>query len=165
MKTKHNWSAIQSFYDEGHTIIEAAVQFGLSKQHISNSKYFSSRSKDEQSKMMVVTKTKNGNLGHSRKTKDRLSEIAISRGFGGKNFRKVFWYNGVMLESSYELAVAQDLDANNIKWVRPKRFYWVDDTGKRRHYTPDFYLPEYDVYLDPKNSYLIEIDSRNKMRD
>lgn len=27
--------------------------------------------------------------------------------------------------------------------------------GKQHRYTPDFYLPEYDIYLDPKNDYLI----------
>ena len=30
--------------------------------------------------------------------------------------------------------------------------------GKRRHYFPDFYLPKYDLYLDPKNDYLITKD-------
>lgn len=27
--------------------------------------------------------------------------------------------------------------------------------GIKHTYTPDFYLPEYNVYLDPKNDYLI----------
>ena len=159
-KHKYNWVEVQAYYDEGHTLQETASQFGMKKQNLCSNKRFTSRPKDEQSRMMVATKTKDGTLGHSQATKDRLSEVAISRGFGGKNFRKTFKYNGVTLESSYELAVAQDLDANAVRWIRPKRFYWVDDTGKKRHYTPDFYLPDYDVYLDPKNSYLIKIDSR-----
>lgn len=33
--------------------------------------------------------------------------------------------------------------------------YW-DDDGKQRRYVPDFYLPKYDLYLDPKNDYLIK---------
>jgi hypothetical protein len=28
--------------------------------------------------------------------------------------------------------------------------------GIIHYYTPDFYLPEYDIYLDPKNDFLIE---------
>lgn len=33
--------------------------------------------------------------------------------------------------------------------------YWFDWRGKIHRYFPDFYLPDYDVYLDPKNDYLI----------
>lgn len=92
---------------------------------------------------------------HSQETKDKLRQIAIERNFGGTNRRKTFDYDGITLESSYELLVAQELDKNNIRWNRPQRFYYVDPYGNKHHYTPDFYLPEYDVYLDPKNDYLI----------
>jgi hypothetical protein len=64
-------------------------------------------------------------------------------------------YNGVKLGSSYELTVAQSMDANNIKWIKPKGLRYIDPTGKPRTYYPDFYLPEYDIYLDPKNDFLI----------
>lgn len=52
--------------------------------------------------------------------------------------------------------VAKELDENQIKWERPSYFIWKDDTGNEHRYYPDFYLPEYNVYLDPKNDYLIE---------
>lgn len=64
-------------------------------------------------------------------------------------------YNGVKLGSGYELIVAQSLDDNNIQWIRPGPFKYLDLTGNNHQYFPDFYLPEYDVYLDPKNDYLI----------
>jgi len=35
---------------------------------------------------------------------------------------------------------------------------------KRRKYYPDFYLSEYDVYLDPKNDWLIQTDSEKIRR-
>ena len=123
------------------------------------SKYFKSRSKEEQSRMMVQKKKERGTDKHSATTKKILSDLAITRGFGGKNYRKTFLYNGVLLESSYELTLAKELDSNNIKWNRSKRLKWVDEAGKQRHYTPDFYLLDFDVYLDPKNDYLIKIDS------
>lgn len=63
--------------------------------------------------------------------------------------------DGVSLESSFEILVAKSLDENNIRWSRPKRFQYVDLNDKKHTYTPDFYLPDYDVYLDPKNDYLI----------
>lgn len=89
-------------------------------------------------------------------TRHKLSESAIRRNFGGFNFRnKGIYYNGLKLDSSYEVTVAKSLDNNNIKWIRPKSIYYIDNTGKRRRYIPDFYLPDYNVYLDPKNDYLI----------
>lgn len=60
-------------------------------------------------------------------------------------------YKGVRLDSSWELRVAQALDEMGIAWVRPSFIRWTDSTGKKRRYFPDFYLPDLDVYLDPKN--------------
>ena len=163
MKTKYDWIELQKYYDEGHTVAEVSSKFGLSQTAIYKSRYFETRTPSEQKSMAVITRRKNGNLGHSQETKDELSKIAIKRGFGGKNYRKTFYYNGIILESSYELKVAQELDKYSIQWSRPKRMEWVDTAGKKHHYTPDFYLPEYKIYLDPKNDYLINQDSNKIM--
>ena len=64
-------------------------------------------------------------------------------------------YNGIKLGSSYELAVAMSLDENNIKWIKPKPMPYHDNTGRKRQYFADFYLPKFNVFLDPKNDYLI----------
>jgi hypothetical protein len=60
-------------------------------------------------------------------------------------------YKGVMLDSSWELALAMRLDELQIKWERPEPLKWVDKDGNEHNYFPDFYLEEYDLYLDPKN--------------
>ena len=93
---------------------------------------------------------------HSEETKQKLREIAIKNQLGGHPYRKNIEYNGVVLDSSLELEMAKKLDALNIQWTRCGRFPYVDLTGKEHTYTPDFYLPEYDLYLDPKSDYLIE---------
>lgn len=77
---------------------------------------------------------------------------------GNKNTRAYGWYESkyagkVWLESSYEYKVAKTLDENNINWIRPKYLSY----GSKKYF-PDFYLPVYDVYLDPKNDYLIPLD-------
>lgn len=65
----------------------------------------------------------------------------------------------VYLQSSYEVAIAKSLDENNIVWTRPSYFHWMTNDGFQKRYYPDFYLPDYDVYLDPKNEYLQQVDA------
>jgi len=57
----------------------------------------------------------------------------------------------VCLDSSWEEELAKCLDSQNIPWVRPDPIKWFDHDGISHNYFPDFYLPEYDLYLDPKN--------------
>jgi hypothetical protein len=80
---------------------------------------------------------------------------------GGELGYKHYDYNGVKMDSSWEVDIAKWMDNENIKWERSRKKYmlwWTDDNGNKRRYYPDFYLPEYDVYLDPKNKYKIEND-------
>ena len=35
-------------------------------------------------------------------------------------------YKDVLLDSSWELALAIRLDELNIKWIRPERIMWID---------------------------------------
>jgi hypothetical protein len=81
---------------------------------------------------------------------------------GGNKNRNSLWYNSsiagkVFLESSYELKVAKELDENKIEWMRPK-FMFYEINNKKKRYFPDFYLIEYDIFLDPKNDFLIKQD-------
>lgn len=82
--------------------------------------------------------------------------MAIHRGLGGFHFRRGTDYKGIKLDSSYEVTVAQSLDANSVRWERCTRFTYTDPNGVTHTYTPDFYLPDYNIYLDPKNDYLIQ---------
>ena len=69
------------------------------------------------------------------------------------------WQNQqVLLDSSWELKVAKELDKNNVMWYRPEPMRWVDQSGKSRLYYPDFYIPSLNVYLDPKNPYCMKMD-------
>lgn len=79
---------------------------------------------------------------------------------GGETNYKKFQYNGVWMDSSWEVQIAEWLDREDIQWVRTKQIYfeWIDKTGKTRLYFPDFYLPDLDLYLDPKNKFLEKQD-------
>jgi len=103
------------------------------------------------------------NKTHSPETKENLSQIAKQRGIGGRTHRKTYKYRmicgkEIYMDSSYELKVAEELDKNNIRWERPKPIKWVDENNNQHNYHADFYLFDYDTYLDPKNDYLIKKD-------
>lgn len=68
------------------------------------------------------------------------------------------YYGNIHLDSTWESKLVADMEFNNIKWEKSKYFKWIDETGKTRSYFPDFYLPDYNIYLDPKNPYLAKLD-------
>lgn len=78
--------------------------------------------------------------------------------------RKPVWFfnphqgKDVLLESSWEVKVATLLIELGVKWIRPPFIKWIDSKGIQRRYFPDFYLVDYDVYLDPKNPYCMVKD-------
>lgn len=79
---------------------------------------------------------------------------------GGETNYKKFKYKDVWMDSSWEVNLAKWMDEKDIKWIRDKKinFIWVDEESKNRYYFPDFYLPELDIYLDPKNKFLQQRD-------
>lgn len=94
---------------------------------------------------------------HTLETRLKLSETAKNRDYAA-NYRasKRILYKDVYFESTYEVELAKDLESNEINWSKPKRFKYKDLDGNFHYYTPDLYLPDYDIYLDPKNDFLIE---------
>jgi hypothetical protein len=54
--------------------------------------------------------------------------------------------NKFYFDSNWEITLANSLTDNGIFWTRPKRFI----LSNGRSYTPDFYLKDYNVYIDPK---------------
>lgn len=87
----------------------------------------------------------------SKQKSIKAKEAVKTRIFGGSTTKNKFPFikkngNVVYLDSSWEQILAEALDQNNIVWERPSFFRLSN--GKR--YTPDFYLPDYSLYLDPK---------------
>jgi hypothetical protein len=103
-----------------------------------------------------------GKPGHlqTKETKEKLSEIGRKLTYRRLMRHQQLFYKKdgtiIILDSSWEVVLAQRLDYLDIDWVRPKPIPWVDRDGKEHHYFPDFYLPKYNVYLDPKNSIVQE---------
>jgi hypothetical protein len=58
-------------------------------------------------------------------------------------------YNGVKLKGKWELIVAKWLDKNKIKWEHETKSFEYEWNGKRNYY-PDFYLPDFDFFIEVK---------------
>lgn len=110
-----------------------------------------------------IAKTRKENpISLTQEQKNHLSSIAKLNGFGGyrenagrsKKFRVLDSYGKeTVLQSSYELLCSNILNELNIKWIRPKAIKYDN-----KNYFADFYLTEYDIWLDPKNSYKAKQD-------
>jgi hypothetical protein len=66
-----------------------------------------------------------------------------------RGFCKSYEYNGVKLIGTWEVAFAKYCDENNIKWIQPRTPFKYEWNGLRSYY-PDFYLPEFDMYVEVK---------------
>jgi len=71
----------------------------------------------------------------------------------------------VSMDSSWEVACAMKLDKLNVTWVRDPnmKLSYRNKNLRLKNYIPDFYLPDYDIYLEVKGYWT---DSAKwKMRD
>ena len=96
---------------------------------------------------------------HTDASKMKIKEKALASKH--RRLRKgIVEYKGILLDSSWELALAKRLDDLNIKWIRPDPIEWKDTDGVIHNYFADFYLTEYDLYLDPKNPHAINVQKQ-----
>lgn len=139
-------------------IIPQKPQLGkpLSQEHkdkISNSVKTAYKNDSTLRYRVGVVGDKNGSKQEA--VREKLSLSAKKSHFWKYKRKHIVEYNNTKFDSMYEVEVAKSLDANGIAWEKPKSFPYVFN-DKEHTYTPDFYLPEYDIYLDPKNDFLIE---------
>lgn len=64
-------------------------------------------------------------------------------------------FKGYWMDSGSEREFAELLEENNIEWIKnsKKYFEYRDKNGKLRKYYPDFYLPEYDYWVEIKSKF------------
>ncbi len=58
----------------------------------------------------------------------------------------------ISMDSSWEVKCAEKLDELGVKWERTEdlKLKYIDKRAQTRNYIPDFYLPDYDIYLEVK---------------
>ena len=63
---------------------------------------------------------------------------------------KIIEYNGIKFHGKWEVEFAKFLSKNNIKWIRPIEKFEYPFNDKIHYYTPDFYLPDLDLFIEIK---------------
>lgn len=106
----------------------------------------------------IKEKIKISSIGrhHSEFTKQKLSKKALENPYKRK-CKSICYYKEFRFDSSWEIEVAKILDKNNIQWIQPDPLKWIDKKGIEHNYFADFYLQDFDIYLDPKNDYCIKV--------
>ena len=100
-------------------------------------------------------------LEFARQHKYRLLMLAKNRDTEAPS-QKLCPYQGYTLRSSYELEFARWLDENTIAWeYQPKSF--VFDDNRVYGYTPDFWLPTLDVFVEVKSTYWISESTHERI--
>jgi hypothetical protein len=85
-----------------------------------------------------------------------VKEQGLMKGKNHPNFGKIashpqqIEYDNKMFRSSWEANFAKWLDLSGIKWEYESKAFELKINNKDTTYTPDFYLPEFDCYIEIK---------------
>jgi len=149
LNSNRNISYLRHDGNKGHKGINQyikAKELGLPKPEVS---------KETREKISKAWKGKY----HTEEQKKKLSEsmkVAVRKypeSFSASNVNgrvKHYNYNGFKLDGLWELEVAKYLDSKNIKWIKPNNGFEYEWNNDIHIYYPDFYLPEYNYYIEVK---------------
>lgn len=106
----------------------------------------------------LATKITNGTLKHTKLGLENC-KIAANNAHHQRKCRNSHQFidkhnRTFIFDSSWEDTLAIRLDKLDINWIRPQPITWIDDLGVAHKYFADFYLPDFDLYIDPKNLYI-----------
>lgn len=101
------------------------------------------------------------NVNTSNASKGKIGGYRIK---SGKSQHHGAYYNGIWMDSSWELRFVKRLDQLNIRWERDNKihFKYIDEEGIERKYIPDFYLPSEDLYIEIKGFWTEKVKYKMK---
>lgn len=69
-------------------------------------------------------------------------------------------HNGIKLDSPWEAIFVKRLDDSDVKWVKNHnvKFEYTREDGTQTYATPDFWLPDYGIFVDPHSKKLMSKD-------
>lgn len=150
---KVDWETVQAAYDSGkHSWRTLCAEFDFSLKLLSKAaadgRFVSRTSGDGLSLAYIDGRAVPATMSEERRA--QLSERFSLNNPGGK----CKWYDvgGVKVQGTWERDIAMKLSHQGIRWIRPRkdRLIWYNLGGKIKSYAPDFYLPDFDLYLEIK---------------
>ena len=157
-----NWNEIQDFYNQNNTYADICNKWNINTTLVANAikkGLLKTRSRAETAR--IRGKYVNRKLSDS--TKQKLSQSmrrAVLEGrqktprpYGKKCtlYKASNWKGEIeTLQGSWERDVANFLNLKNIKWERPKNSFTYIFENKQKEYFPDFFLPDYNIYIEVK---------------
>lgn len=155
---------------ESEEIKEKIKQTNLKKYGVEHLMKDPERAKEIQNKLQKTMMKKYGvrNSVESEEIKEKISNTKTknnSWGRGGKS--KWYLVEGQKVQGTFELSLANWLIDNNIKFIshNMKGIKYKDKDNKMRYYYPDFYLPDFDIYLEPHAKYFWDEKFEWKMKE
>lgn len=109
------------------------------------------------SKQMWANRTKEEREEIGNKIQDSLLKVDWQRA-NRSRLCYTFEYAGIVFDSGYAVQFAKFCDKYEIKWCYEQVKVQIRDAAhKFRSFTPDFFLPDYGIYVEIKNDYALSI--------
>lgn len=161
-KKKYDWKIIQADYDSGLTLRELRERHGVQMQALNKARVrgdLVTRNGSEALQKQVERHGRRLVTPMGQEARARLSIEQTIRNRGGRC--RWFEVSGQRVQGTWERDLALKLDQSGIAWVKCAKSILYHMDGKDRRYTPDFYLPEFDLYVELKGFWWG--DDRRKM--
>jgi hypothetical protein len=147
MKKIIDWTLIQAAIDSGMSYREVDKKYSVTQRSIANAKkrgIINTRNRSEATKLAFK---KFGPKKLSPEARENLSKRMSENNPGGRS--KWYEVEGIKVQGKWEKAFIEFCIQKNIKCNRGKRIAYLME-GKVRSYTPDFYLPDLNLYVEIK---------------
>jgi Mor family transcriptional regulator len=157
------YKLIREDYNKGMSIRDIRVKYSCSYLKVKNAIGDDVRSNSESVKL--AHKLKPESFLHTEETKKKISKKLTINNKGGR----CKWYevSGQKVQGKWEKELAELFTYYNIKWNKIKTnshtFEYKSCCGKIKNYTPDFYLEDFDMYIEVKGYWWG--NDKNKMQE
>lgn len=157
-----DWKEFQAYYDDNHTFMDCCRKFDISTTPVANAVkkgLFKTRAGSETARL----RGKFENRFHTEESKQKISKSMRKAVLEGRQKttapygEKCKLYEAInslgekeTLQGGWENIVADYMSLNGIRWTRSKKSFTYIYDSEEREYFPDFYLLDYDVYIEVK---------------
>lgn len=167
-----DWCEIQSFYNDNHSYKDVCEKYNLSTSIVANAikkGLFKTRSSGETARLKgryenkIVSEETRAKISRSMRRAVLEGRQRTPRPYGKKcnHYDHISWLgNKEHLHGGWEKIVAAFLDEQKIRWCKSKKSFTYTWQNKEHEYFPDFYLEEYNTYIEVKGCKVARDDAK-----